>query len=49
MLLKEGKLFDSPESKKNIASFVKTYNLQLGELLEPDLDKYATMNEFFYR
>ncbi|KAF7983397.1 hypothetical protein HWV62_22415 [Athelia sp. TMB] len=46
---KEGRIFDSPESKKNIASFVKTYNLQLGELLEPDITKYGCMNEFFYR
>ncbi|KZP30542.1 hypothetical protein FIBSPDRAFT_945896 [Athelia psychrophila] len=47
--IKEGKLFDAPESKKNIASFAKTYNLQLGELLEPDIGKYGSMNEFFYR
>ena len=45
----EGKQFDSPESAKSIESFVKTYSLHLDELLEPDITKYKTFNEFFYR
>jgi len=47
--IKEGKHFDSPASAKSIASFVKTYDLKLDELLEPDISKYKTFNEFFYR
>lgn len=45
----EGKIYDSPESVKNIPSFIKMYNIQLDELLEPDIHKYHTFNEFFYR
>lgn len=47
--IREGKIFDSPESVKNIPSFIKTYNIQLDELHEPDIHKYNTFNEFFYR
>ncbi|KAG9309536.1 phosphatidylserine decarboxylase-domain-containing protein [Chiua virens] len=47
--VREGKIYDSPESVKNIPSFIHTYKLSLGELLEPDTTKYATFNEFFYR
>lgn len=47
--IKEGKHFDSPESAKSIESFVKTYSLSLDELLEPDITKYKTFNEFFSR
>jgi len=47
--IKEGKTFDDPKSAKNIASFVKTYSLPLEELAEPDITKYATFNQFFYR
>ena len=49
ILEQEGKHFDSPESAKSIESFVKTYSLQLDELLEPDITKYKNFNEFFYR
>jgi phosphatidylserine decarboxylase len=45
----QGKIYDAPASVKNIESFVHTYNLQTDELLEPDLTKYKTFNEFFYR
>ncbi|CAK5267630.1 unnamed protein product [Mycena citricolor] len=47
--IKEGKVYDSPESTASIASFVKTYELSTDELLEPDLSKYKTFNEFFFR
>jgi len=47
--IKEGKIYDSPESAKSIPSFVKAYNLQLDELLNPNLSSYKTFNEFFYR
>ena len=45
----EGKQFDSPASAASIPAFVKTYSLNLDELLEPDITKYKTFNEFFYR
>jgi len=44
-----GKHDDSPKSAKDIAGFVKTYSLSLDELAEPDISKYKTFNEFFYR
>jgi len=47
--LKQGKAYDSPESVKNIPSFVQTYSIQTDELLEPDVSKYQTFNEFFHR
>ncbi|KAF7309803.1 hypothetical protein MIND_00352200 [Mycena indigotica] len=47
--VKEGKVYDSPESVQNIASFIATYQLSTEELLEPDISKYKTFNEFFYR
>jgi phosphatidylserine decarboxylase len=47
--IKEGRIYDSPESTASIASFVHTYSLQLDELLYPDLSHYKTFNEFFYR
>ncbi|KAF7370638.1 hypothetical protein MSAN_00696800 [Mycena sanguinolenta] len=47
--IKEGKHFDSPESAANIPSFINTYSLDTSELLEPDVSKYKTFNEFFFR
>lgn len=47
--LQEGKIYDDPKSAKSIPSFVKTYSLQLDELLNPDLNSYNCFNEFFYR
>ncbi|KAF7356635.1 hypothetical protein MVEN_00997800 [Mycena venus] len=47
--IKEGKLYDSPNSAASIPSFVATYSLDLSELLEPDVTKYKTFNEFFSR
>ncbi|KAL0577225.1 hypothetical protein V5O48_004766 [Marasmius crinis-equi] len=47
--IKQGRIYDSPESVKSIPSFVKTYSIKLDELLEPDITKYGCFNEFFYR
>ncbi|KAH8110282.1 phosphatidylserine decarboxylase-domain-containing protein [Phellopilus nigrolimitatus] len=47
--LKQGAIYDSPESAHSIPSFVETYKINTAELLEPDLSKYRTFNEFFYR
>ncbi|KAK7466343.1 hypothetical protein VKT23_005069 [Stygiomarasmius scandens] len=47
--VRQGKIYDSPESVGSIESFVKTYNINLDELLEPDINKYTSFNEFFYR
>ncbi|KAL5528152.1 hypothetical protein ACEPAF_7288 [Sanghuangporus sanghuang] len=47
--IKQGKIYDSPESVESIPSFIKTYGIDLSELLEPDITRYKTFNEFFYR
>ncbi|KAF9541644.1 hypothetical protein EC957_002885 [Mortierella hygrophila] len=45
----QGRNFDAPESVAQIPHFIKTYKLDLSELLEPDLSKYSSFNRFFYR
>jgi len=47
--VKQGVIYDTPKSAKAIPSFVHTYTISLDELLEPDIKKYPTFNEFFYR
>jgi len=47
--VKQGKIYDSPQSVKSIPSFIKTYSIEVDELLEPDIRKYKTFNEFFSR
>ncbi|THH27543.1 hypothetical protein EUX98_g6642 [Antrodiella citrinella] len=47
--IKQGKNYDSPDSVKSIPSFIDTYSIQTDELLEPDITKYKTFNEFFHR
>ncbi|OCH91046.1 hypothetical protein OBBRIDRAFT_753808 [Obba rivulosa] len=47
--IREGRIYDSPDSAKSIPSFVQTYSIDTEELAEPDVNKYATFNEFFYR
>ncbi|KAK0203038.1 phosphatidylserine decarboxylase-domain-containing protein [Desarmillaria ectypa] len=47
--IKQGKIYDSPQSVASIPSFVKTYSLSLKELLEPDIKKYGCFNDFFSR
>lgn len=44
-----GRAFDEPKSRKHIAAFVKMYRIDLDELLEPNINRYFTFNEFFYR
>lgn len=45
----QGRNFDAPESVAQIQHFIKTYKLDLSELLEPDVTKYSSFNQFFYR
>ncbi|KAJ3745744.1 phosphatidylserine decarboxylase-domain-containing protein [Lentinula detonsa] len=47
--IKQGTIYNNPESAKSIPSFVQTYSLDITELLEPDLTKYGCFNEFFFR
>jgi hypothetical protein len=47
--LQEGRIFNSPESTKNIPYFIKTYSINTEELLKPNVDEYGNFNEFFYR
>ncbi|KAJ3777685.1 phosphatidylserine decarboxylase-domain-containing protein [Lentinula raphanica] len=47
--VKQGAIYNSPESAKSIPSFVQTYTLDMSELLEPDVTKYGSFNEFFFR
>ena len=44
-----GKAFDEPKSRKHITAFVKMYQIDINELLEPNITHYFTFNEFFYR
>jgi phosphatidylserine decarboxylase len=46
-----GKLYDSGESRRYIWPFIQRFKLEdsLGELREPDPERYATFNEFFSR
>ena len=44
-----GKAFNDPKSCKHIPTFVKTYQINLNELLKPNIEDYETLNEFFYR
>ncbi|KAG0336483.1 hypothetical protein BG000_006534 [Podila horticola] len=45
----QGKHFDAPESVAQIPHFIKAYNLDLSELLLPNIDQYTSFNQFFYR
>jgi phosphatidylserine decarboxylase len=47
--LRLGEAFDEPKSRKHIAAFVKIYQINLNELLQPNIAMYFTFNEFFYR
>lgn len=49
MSIKQGKKFDSPQLKNDIASFIKFHKLNLEECLIQDPNEYPTFNEFFYR
>ncbi|KAH9941437.1 phosphatidylserine decarboxylase-domain-containing protein [Amylocystis lapponica] len=47
--VRQGKVYDAPESVQSIPSFIKTYSIPLDELLYPDLKSYKCFNEFFSR
>ncbi|KAL1940356.1 hypothetical protein VTO73DRAFT_8928 [Trametes versicolor] len=47
--VRQGKIYDSPESVKSIPSFIETYGISVDELEQPDITKYACFNDFFYR
>merc|ERR1719487_513451 len=48
--VKQGIAFDSPvNALAHIQSFIHTYQIDTSDLLEPDITKYRTFNEFFYR
>lgn len=44
-----GKAFDEAKSRKHIPAFVKMYQINLNELLSPNISDYETFNQFFYR
>lgn len=47
---REGQIYDSPESRNHIPSFIHTYNIETNELLyPPDSPAYKNFNDFFYR
>ncbi|PCH39320.1 hypothetical protein WOLCODRAFT_110643 [Wolfiporia cocos MD-104 SS10] len=48
MSIKQGLKYDSPESKRDIPSFIAFHNLNVDEILEP-LESFKTFNQFFYR
>lgn len=48
LTFQQGVYYDSPKSRKDIASFAKFHNLDLSECSLP-IEKYKTFNEFFFR
>ncbi|KAI0326469.1 hypothetical protein GY45DRAFT_1328911 [Cubamyces sp. BRFM 1775] len=46
--IKQGIKYDSPESARDIPTFIAFHRLNVDEILEP-LDNFRTFNEFFYR
>jgi phosphatidylserine decarboxylase len=47
---REGQIYDSPESRSHIPSFIHTYNIDTSELLyPPESPAYKNFNDFFYR
>ncbi|KAG8908254.1 Endochitinase 1 [Tulasnella sp. 403] len=52
MSVRQGRIYDNPDPAyvvPHIEGFIKTYNIALNELLEPDVKKYRTFNDFFKR
>ncbi|GAA6061752.1 hypothetical protein JCM10212_000732 [Sporobolomyces blumeae] len=48
--IREGRRFDSPINPlPRIRRYIKAYHIDLSDLLEPDLARYATLNDFFFR
>eukprot|EP01133_Synstelium_polycarpum_P007734 gene7734-9064_t len=48
LTVKTGKKYQSPESIKDIAPFIKFHDLNVNEILDP-LSTFHNFNEFFYR
>jgi phosphatidylserine decarboxylase len=46
--LRLGEAFDESKFRKHIPAFVKMYQIDLNELLQPNISMYFTFNEFFY-
>lgn len=46
--IKQGAKYDSPESARDIPSFIEFHKLQVNEILEP-ISSFKTFNDFFYR
>ncbi|KAF7337169.1 Phosphatidylserine decarboxylase proenzyme 2 [Mycena venus] len=46
--IKQGVKYDSPESARDIPTFIEFHGLKVDEILEP-LDSFKTFNQFFYR
>ncbi|GAA5887690.1 hypothetical protein JCM16303_003727 [Sporobolomyces ruberrimus] len=47
---REGRKFDSPRNALHrILSYARAYHIDCSELLQPDLRRYATLNDFFFR
>ncbi|KIO19356.1 hypothetical protein M407DRAFT_148385, partial [Tulasnella calospora MUT 4182] len=49
---RQGKIYDNPDPAfviPHIEAFIETYDIKLDELLEPDIKKYNTFNDFFKR
>ncbi|OAX36809.1 hypothetical protein K503DRAFT_276257 [Rhizopogon vinicolor AM-OR11-026] len=46
--IKQGLKYDSPESARDIPSFIEFHRLKVDEILEP-ISSFKTFNDFFYR
>lgn len=47
--IRQGRIYDGPQSVKSIPSFIQTYSLSLEDLEQPDITQYKSFNEFFHR
>ncbi len=51
--IRQGKVYDDESNPQavleHIQSFIKTYSINLDELLQPDPSQYPNFNSFFYR
>jgi len=46
--IKQGIKYDSPESARDIPTFIQFHGLKVDEIMDP-LDSFKTFNQFFYR
>ncbi|KAI0737253.1 phosphatidylserine decarboxylase-domain-containing protein [Daedaleopsis nitida] len=47
--IRQGRVYDAPESVKSIPSFIETYAISLDDLERRDITQYTCFNDFFYR